>query len=207
MLCCGLTHFDIESPAVNRPFLAISRCQIHEVPLSRKIEILPYSLEWQNKFKQEHKLLSGIIPNNLLIDIHHIGSTSITDLAAKPVIDMLMTVRDIAALDQFNADFVTLGYTPKGENFIAGRRFFQKGGDERTHHIHAFQANDVHVISHLAFRDYLRAFPDIKQQYQDIKHKAAQACHHDPLQYQALKQGFFDQHLETAIDWFKTVAS
>ncbi|WP_411830965.1 GrpB family protein [Paenibacillus peoriae] len=57
-----------------------------------------------------------------------------------------------------------IGYEPKGENGITGQRFFQKGGDNRTHHVHIFQVGSNEIERHLAFRDYLREHPKAVQE-------------------------------------------
>ncbi|MEN4708334.1 GrpB family protein, partial [Pantoea agglomerans] len=68
-------------------------------------------------------------------DVHHIGSTSVPGLSAKPVIDMLLEVSDINELDKYHSAMAHAGYVARGENGIAGRRYFIKGGDQRSHQV------------------------------------------------------------------------
>lgn len=63
-------------------------------------------------------------------------------LPAKPVIDMLLEVVSLSDLDRLDHVMVDLGYRPRGENGIARRRYYTKGGDARTHHLHAFVVGD-----------------------------------------------------------------
>lgn len=99
-----------------------------------------------------------------LTAIHHIGSTAVPGLAAKPVIDIMPVVRAVTEADECRADFEALGYEYLGEFGIPGRRYLRKGGDERTHQMHIFASDDVHAIArHLAVRDYLRAIPPARR--------------------------------------------
>src|SRR5690606_26743872 len=124
----------------------------------RKVNVSPYDKQWPVLFENEAQEIKRILGEELL-DIHHLRSTSVPGLAAKSIIDMLAVVRNIEAVEGFNAELRTIGYTGKGENGIAGRRYFQKGGDERTHHLHIYQSGSPEIERHLVFRDYLRAHP------------------------------------------------
>ncbi|MFD3262223.1 GrpB family protein [Paenibacillus lentus] len=85
-----------------------------------------------------HKFFAQILQDDL-VNSFHIGSTSVPGLKAKPITDILLVVKDIGGLDTFSAQFENLGYEVMGEFGIKGRRYFRKGGDDRTHQIHAFQ--------------------------------------------------------------------
>ena len=101
------------------------------------------------------------ILGNELVAIYHIGSTSVPGLAAKPVIDIMPTVRSIEAIDRFDAWFEVLGYECMGEFGIPGRRYYRKGGEEKDTPGTHFRPEQCprHRTRHLAFRDYLRAHP------------------------------------------------
>ena len=78
------------------------------------------------------------------------------------------------AVDGCNAGFVALGYTPMGEFGIPGRRYFHKGGDERTHHVHVFSEENAEAIErHLAVSAYLRAHADEARAYGELKRALA----------------------------------
>src|SRR5206468_2150889 len=102
-----------------------------------------------------------------LVEVHHIGSTSIPGMSAKPVIDMLPVVRDIAAVDACAAAMEALGYEAMGDFGIPGRRYFRRddAAGRRTHQVHAFEVGSPHVERHLAFRDFLRVHPPSARQY------------------------------------------
>jgi GrpB-like predicted nucleotidyltransferase (UPF0157 family) len=92
-------------------------------------------------------------------------------------------VTAVAALDGFNDELRAAGYEPKGEFGIPGRRYFKKGGENRTHHIHAFASGDFNLIRHLAFRDYLRAHPEVAAEYAELKRTIAATCNNDIERY------------------------
>ena len=141
--------------------------------MPRKIEVVDYRPEWAAMFKEEAKKIRKILGKNC-IGIYHIGSTSVKDLPAKPVIDIMPVVKDISLVDAHNKEFEDLGYECRGEFGIPGRRFYAKGGDNRTHHIHVFeQSNQTDIQRHIAVRDYLNFHPDTAAEYASLKKKLA----------------------------------
>ncbi|MGO1060336.1 GrpB family protein [Planococcus sp. FY231025] len=138
----------------------------------RKVEVFPFDPDWHRRFKEAAMEIEGIFGEECA-EIHHIGSTAVEGLSAKSVIDLLPVVRSIENVDAFNRKMAEAGYVAKGENGLPGRRFFQKGGDERTHHIHVFEKGSREIRRHLAFRDYLRAHPEKAQEYGALKEKLA----------------------------------
>lgn len=91
----------------------------------REVLVVPYDREWKSLFKIESQHLSEILKHNV-IAIHHIGSTAIPNIYAKPIIDLLVEVKDINKIDGQNEIFKTLGYQTMGEFGIVGRRYFRK---------------------------------------------------------------------------------
>jgi len=148
----------------------------------RVVEVVEYDPSWPAQFEAERTLLHQTL-GEAATAIHHIGSTSVPGLAAKPVIDILIEVADLKALDALNDRMIRSGYTPRGEWGIPGRRYFQKGGDRRTHHLHAFASGDFGLVRHLAFRDYLRSNPETAREYGDLKKSVAKTCLNDLGRY------------------------
>ncbi len=124
-------------------------------------------------YEKEAKKLRDIFGPEI-IEIYHIGSTSVKGLSAKPVIDIMPVAKDIERVDDFNTAMIDIDYEAKGENGLPGRRFFQKGGSERTHHIHFYGIDNPEIDRHLAFRDYLRTHPDAVQKYGNLKKELSQ---------------------------------
>lgn len=147
--------------------------------MPQHITVLNYDPEWPLKYERERKAIAEILDGNG-ISIYHIGSTSVPGLAAKPIIDMMAVVRSLEKVDDARGKFSELGYEYLGEFGIAGRRYFRKGGDERTHQIHIFQADDWNNIGrHLAFRDYMRTHEKERAEYAEIKMALAQRFPYD----------------------------
>ncbi|WP_053363437.1 GrpB family protein [Bacillus sp. FJAT-27251] len=168
----------------------------------RKVQVCPYDEEWVFMFIKESKKLKRIFDNEI-VEIHHIGSTSVQGLTAKPIIDILPVVKNINVVDQFNNEMKNIGYEPKGENGITGRRYFQKGGDNRTHHIHIYGVGSPEIDRHLAFRDYLRIDPDMKKKYGDLKEKLALEFPYDIESYINGKDHLVREIEEKALEWYK----
>ena len=168
----------------------------------RKIEVVTYNPHWAELFTKERQLLAAQL-SDVAVNIEHIGSTSVKGLSAKPIIDILIEVSSLEALDQRNKALESLGYKVKGENGIAGRRYFQKGGDDRTHHLHCFLSGDDNLDRHRAFKAYLIAHPAIALQYAEIKQQAATDCRNDSSIYMSLKNDFIQKHETLALEWFE----
>ena len=174
--------------------------------MPRRMEVVESSGRWPEMYAREAERLRQVLGDEVVC-IHHIGSTSVPGLAAKPVIDILVEVRSVEALDTYAAAMQTLGYEPRGEFGIPGRRYYPKGDDLRTHHVHAFASGDPHVFRHLAFRDYLRTHPECAVAYGEVKRRAAAAHRTDPEGYVEYKRAFVERTLEDAVHWAEQDAS
>ena len=169
--------------------------------IRRIIEVVAYNPQWPARFAQEKNLILGVLSAANIVDIHHIGSTSVEGLSAKPIIDILLEVHSLEALDAESGQMQNLGYRVKGEFGIPGRRYFHKGSNQRSHHVHAFMTGSSEVQRHLAFRDYLREFPHIRDQYGQLKLEAA-SLHSDNIeQYMDHKNSFIKHHQQLAMEW------
>ena len=166
----------------------------------RRMKVVEYSAEWPCLYEQEIALLREVLGDEIFRS-HHIGSTSVSGLAAKPIIDILLEVQSVERLDTLNEAMSNLGYQPRGEFGIPGRRYFPKGGDARTYHVHAFAVGDPQVRKHLAFRDYLRAHPTVARAYAEVKTAAAGAHGTNPEGYMAFKHEFVERTVAEAIHW------
>ena len=167
----------------------------------RNITIVDYDPNWNNIFASEKESLIKAMGENAL-KIEHIGSTSVKGLAAKPIIDILVEVNSLDDLKLSSNEISALGYLIKGENGISGRRYFQKGCSQRSHHIHAFQIGDVNLLRHRAFKEYLIKHPIIALNYSQIKKAAALNCGNNTNIYMRLKNDFIQRYEALAIDWY-----
>lgn len=141
----------------------------------RKVEVIAHNPRWRDAFEAEAAQVARALGENV-VALHHIGSTAIPNIYAKPVIDLLVEVREITDVDRQSAAIESLGYEVMGEFGIPGRRYFRKddSGGVRTHQIHVFAAGSTEVERHLAFRDYMIAHPDEAQQYSELKRMLAE---------------------------------
>jgi len=164
----------------------------------RTVEIVPFNPLWPTMFEHERQALATILGTGARI--HHIGSTSVRGLASKPIIDILVEVPNVESLDSQTGAFCGLGYVPRGENGIPGRRYFVKGSWERTHHVHAYCTGSHDVLRHLALRDFLRANTEARDAYAAVKLRAAAECGNDSHTYAALKDEFVRELEARALD-------
>lgn len=170
--------------------------------LSVNIIVTEYQLEWQERYRQEAEKIKTILGKNL-IAIHHIGSTSVKGLKAKPIIDLMPVVQSLEQADLCNAAFASIGYECMGEFGILGRRYFRKGGENRTHHIHLFQQENKRDIErHLAVRNYLRSHPQDAMQYGILKQQLAKQFSKDNEGYCNGKDAFVKQLEQKALYWY-----
>jgi GrpB-like predicted nucleotidyltransferase (UPF0157 family) len=171
----------------------------------RKVEVTTYNKAWPSMFEEEANELRKIFDSEV-IKIHHIGSTSVKGLKAKPVIDIMPVVKNINRIDEFNTAMTDIGYEPKGENGITGRRFFQKGGDNRTHHVHIFRLGNPEIERHLAFRNYLRSHPDAVKEYGNLKEELSQRFPNDIEAYIHGKDQLVSEIEKRAIAWYQDLS-
>jgi GrpB-like predicted nucleotidyltransferase (UPF0157 family) len=170
---------------------------------SRVVEVVAYDPIWPQEFKKEAVNLRNIFGGEL-IEIHHIGSTSIPEMDAKPIIDILMVVHNIPKIDTYNKKMRSAGFIPKGEYGIPGRRFFIKGDEHHhTHHLHIFQKGHPDITRHIYFRDYLTTHPEEASTYARLKHRLAIRHHLDIESYQTGKEKFIMRIDQKAKEWSK----
>lgn len=169
--------------------------------MARRVSVVPHNPEWRRGFDEAAQEILQAWGDEV-VQVHHIGSTAIPDLAAKPIIDILVEVHDVTRLDGLNENMACFGYQAMGEFGIPGRRFFIRGGDEnRSHHVHAFNAGCPDVVRHLAFRDFLTAHPARARQYGDLKIALARAHPSDIAAYIAGKHSLVASLEEQALAW------
>ncbi len=169
--------------------------------MAQHIILAEYNPLWIKMFEAEAMKIENILGENC-IEVHHIGSTSVVGLAAKPIIDIMPIVYNLADVDKVATEFEKIGYEYMGEFGISGRRYLRKGGDERTHQIHIFSVKSVYDIErHLAVRDYLRSHTVACEQYANLKRKLANKYPYDIWGYCDWKEEFVQQLEKEALGW------
>jgi GrpB-like predicted nucleotidyltransferase (UPF0157 family) len=166
-----------------------------------KITLVPHQPEWAARFRAEALRLRALLGDNA-VAFHHIGSTAIPEIKAKPIIDLLVEVRNINRVDESNSKMIRHGYLPKGEFGIPGRRYFRKGTEiHHTFHVHVFQTGNPEFKRHLDFRDYLRAHPVEAEAYSRLKESLARKFPEDIEGYMDGKDGFIKKIEKKAKAW------
>lgn len=173
-----------------------------ERSVNMNITEVEYDTRWPTMFLQEAEQIKRILGDNLL-QVFHIGSTSVPGLNAKPIIDIMPVVHHIDQVDRCTPAFEAIGYEVMGEFGMPGRRYMRKGGDNRTHQIHAFQYdNSSDILRHLAFRDYLRCHPGVCADYGKLKSELAKQHPSDIEAYGDGKETFVKQAEQDALQWY-----
>jgi GrpB-like predicted nucleotidyltransferase (UPF0157 family) len=137
---------------------------------SEPIVIVPYDPAWPEMFSAEREVLSRALSRDAVVE--HIGSTAVPGLAAKPIIDIMIGVTDLALVEERIADLEALSYeyVPEYEAELPERRYFRKPARHpRSHHLHAVVLGSEFWTRHLAFRDFLRAHPAVASEYAELK--------------------------------------
>jgi GrpB-like predicted nucleotidyltransferase (UPF0157 family) len=154
-------------------------------------------------FKDESEKIYNIFGNEI-INIYHIGSTAIPNIKGKPIIDILVEVKNIKNVDKFINGMELEGYEHKGEFGIVGRRFFIKGRNIRTHHIHIFETANEEITRHLSFKDFMNAHPKEAQHYSQLKQILAEKYPTDIEKYIEGKNAYIKEIDERAKNWVKS---
>jgi GrpB-like predicted nucleotidyltransferase (UPF0157 family) len=143
------------------------------------VEVVPYDPDWPRRFERQRAELERLLAPWLSGGVHHIGSTSVPGLAAKPVIDMLAGVRDLAAAEPAIAvltarSWVHAPHRPRAYWFV------KPAPDAQTYALHLTEPGSDLWQERLAFRDALRADGTLRADYQRLKAELA-AAHPDDL--------------------------
>ena len=164
------------------------------------IIVVSHDPDWARQFENEARRIKQAA-GEAVLRIHHIGSTAIPGMKAKPIIDFLLEVESLEALDRKTPMIESLGYEAMGEFGIPGRRYFRldDGAGRRTHQVHAFTAGVPDVVRHLAFRDYMRTHPLAAAEYGSLKARLAEAYPHDRDAYNQGKDAFVKEHERRAL--------
>lgn len=171
--------------------------------MPQHITVVDYNSAWERDYLAEEKRIKRILKQNC-VAIHHIGSTAVSGLAAKPIIDILAVVKSLEAVDKVANEFEEIGYENLGEFGIVGRRYLRKGGDERTHQIHIFAETDTNnVIRHIAFRDFMRTHSEERTKYAELKKELAVKYPYDIEGYCEGKAAFVKDMEEKALAYYK----
>jgi GrpB-like predicted nucleotidyltransferase (UPF0157 family) len=177
----------------------------------RSVEIIEYRSRWPDEFADiATRLRRSGGPNVVRID--HIGSTSVPGLAAKDVIDIQVTVRDLSSPGPIRA-FEAVGFRRKdgiGSDLLTGlapdspelrKQYLREPAGERRTHIHVREHGRLNQRYALLFRDYLRSDGLARQAYEQVKRRLATIYPNDIDGYLAIKDPVMDLIYAGAEHW------
>ena len=168
--------------------------------LDRKIvELVSYQKEWKTLFEREEKSIRAAV-GDFALAIEHIGSTAIPNLVAKPIIDIMVGVRDLSEVEKFLREpLEKIGYEYRGEAGIAGRLYFRKGtATVSTHHLSLVGFGGDIWKRQIAFRNYLREHPQAARKYDELKKDLAMKFRDNREAYTNAKTEFVEEILRAA---------
>ncbi|MGN7864595.1 GrpB family protein [Chryseobacterium sp. 22458] len=193
-----------------------------------KITFEKYNPSWKKQFESiKNELMEDI--GFLNPQIEHIGSTSVEGLSAKPIIDIMIGVQSEEDLNKIPSLLKgkTYVYYEKYNEDMSYRRFFIKlkdlpqnldlpeiihQGDEihekmhdhklRIAHIHSIPVSSEHWLRHIAFRDYLRTHPEVRDEYQKLKEHLSLQEWYDGNDYNEGKDPFIKKEEQKAVQWY-----
>lgn len=170
------------------------------------IFVAEHNPAWANKFEKEARSIREAL-SQFEIDLHHIGSTAVPGILAKPIVDIMGVVKQVEAMDTHAPQMQALGYEAMGEFGIVGRRYYRKidASAERTHHFHVFGTGSPDIERHLAFRDYLINHPDVAATYSALKARLVAGG----VSWEAYMDGkdpFIKETEAKALAWYRTPA-
>jgi GrpB-like predicted nucleotidyltransferase (UPF0157 family) len=160
------------------------------------VKLAPYTAEWKRLFEEEKARLQAAI-GPYVLEIQHVGSTSIPGMMAKPILDIGVAVTSFEEARVCIQPIEQLGYEYRGEHGIPRRHFFVKG-DPRTHHLHMNEIDGREWENQVLFRDYLIQHPGLAREYAALKVELAQRYPTDREAYLSGKEPFIERVLEMA---------
>lgn len=171
----------------------------HHVGTSRAYDIYPYDPEWPRKFEIFAEQIRAIFAADVL-EIEHIGSTSVPGMQGKPIIDILVVVADEERLEAHREQMEKADYWYQGEVVMGGSRLYRLMSEQRIlANVHIFPKGHVHINEMLRLRDYLRTHPEDVQEYSYLKKRLKEKYPNNYPEYRKQKDEYFDNVLKKRV--------
>ena len=173
-----------------------------------RLVMFEYNPEWPRMYEEEASRLRPIWGDQI-IAMHHIGSTAVPGLIAKPIVDIMIVIKDISKIHEYDNDMIALGYRPRGECLDAlgtpGRFYYSKDTNGlRTHQAHVMEKGHFDIEQKLNFRDYLCSHPEVAQEYAELKTRLIKENTKGILEYIEGKDAFIKECISKAAKWKKS---
>jgi GrpB-like predicted nucleotidyltransferase (UPF0157 family) len=163
------------------------------------IEVVDYDIAWPGLYEKWRDRLTGTL-GAAALRIEHVGSTAVAGLAAKPVVDIQVSVADLSDESRYVPQLETTGMQLRSRDQL--HRYLRPfAGQPREAQVHVCALGSTWEYEHLLFRDYLRANPAARDAYADAKRAAARIWHDDRWAYPEAKTGIILDILEAAERW------
>jgi GrpB-like predicted nucleotidyltransferase (UPF0157 family) len=162
------------------------------------VRVVAYDPTWPARFEAERSVLEAAIGDWVVAGIHHVGSTAVPGLAAKPVIDILVGVHDLASSRECFEPLAKIGYLYAPYRADEMHWFCKPTPSRRTHHLHLVPHASRRFRDELAFCGYLRSHPDAAAEYAAVKRRLASRFEHDREAYTDAKATFIRDVLDRA---------
>lgn len=142
------------------------------------------------KFAKEAQLIKEIFGKSALA-VHHVGSTAIPGIYAKPEIDIHVEIDTIGNIERYSEGMTFLGYRVRGDEVEPGSHYYSKDENGiRTFKVHVSESSHPSLKNQLQFRDYLRKHPKRAKQYSDLKRRLAETNKTGIMEYLNGKRPF-----------------
>ena len=181
-------------------YKAVAQLMDDQGAMEHPIEVADYDPAWPTRFAElGHDLRAGLGAVALRID--HIGSTSVPGLAAKPIIDVQVSVADFEPLAAYRLPLEQLGYVYRADNPERTKRYFREPPGRRRTHVHVRRAGSFSEQWALLFRDYLRAHAEVAAEYAAVKQRLALRFRDDRRAYVDAKGPVLWEIIRKADQW------
>jgi GrpB-like predicted nucleotidyltransferase (UPF0157 family) len=165
------------------------------------VVVVEYDSKWPIMYEKEKQVIARLLGEHIL-SIEHVGSTAVPGLAAKPIIDIMIGVKNLDEGRQTciqPLQDIGYHYVPDFEIELPDRCFLYRGSEDgHSHHVHITEPNSIFWIEHILFRDYLRKYPAAAEKYGELKQHLAQKYKTQRAEYGQAKTDFIQNVLGKA---------
>jgi GrpB-like predicted nucleotidyltransferase (UPF0157 family) len=165
--------------------------------IDEPVSVSPHQPSWPAQFAAEHRRIGAALHVDPA-DLEHIGSTAVPDLAAKPIVDLMLGINSYPPSPALVQEIERLGYEPLGEAGVPGRLYFRLRS--ATHaNLHVVRKGSAHWVNNLALREHLRTHASARERYAQAKLAAIAAGATSLLAYSAAKAKVLSSLLQEAL--------